>query len=212
MLDRVTVKYDLERYPFPRIVEKHVGSPLALLHEQYAYDRLSCETEQHTDLHAVLYDIGPEFFETYQQFLVGVVAPLVGGELIFQRIPNFRFQLPGNVAVRGFHRDRDDGHQAAEINCWVPLTSVDESSAVWMEGWEDAGYHQPALVQPGEFLLFDGANLEHGNKVSRSLTTRVSFDFRVARRAVFVDSAARSMYRSVSFRIGEYFDVLPSER
>jgi hypothetical protein len=208
MLDRVVVRYDLERFPFPAIVEKHVGHALPLLHETYSYDRLRRGTEQHTELHALLYEVGPVFHETYRRFLHEVVRPLLGDDLVFQRIPNFRFQLPGNVAVRGFHRDREDGHQAAEINCWVPLTPVDETSAVWMETWEGAGNHAPAVVQPGELLVFDGSNLEHGNQVNASATTRVSFDFRVARRSVFLDSPDRSMYRDVSFRVGDYFDVL----
>ena len=31
----------------------------------------------------------------------------------------------------------------------------------------------------GQMLVFDGANLEHGNRINRSDETRVSFDFRV---------------------------------
>jgi hypothetical protein len=205
MLDHVIIDYDLERFPFPSIVAEHVGSPLDRLHEHHSYERLARGTEQHTPLHAVLYAIGPGFHELYRSFVEEVVAPAIGDDLLVQRIPNFRFQLPGNVAVRGFHRDRDDGHQEAEINCWVPLTPVEESSAVWIESIEGKGDHRPVLVQPGDMLVFDGANLEHGNVVHDGCSTRVSFDFRVVRRSLFEVSDRRSMYRSVRFDVGEYF-------
>lgn len=211
MLDRVVVAYDLQRYPFPTVVRDHLGLELATLHEHYHYDRLVRGTEQHTELHARLYALGAPFHELYRRFVREVVQPALGGELLVQIKPNFRFQLPGNVAVRGFHRDRDDGHQMAEINCWVPLTPVVPTTAVWIETYEGSGDHTSAPAQPGQLLLFDGANLEHGNLPNESPSTRVSFDFRVARAQAFVPSDARSMYRSVRFSIGEYFEPLEIE-
>ncbi|MGQ0825949.1 MAG: hypothetical protein ACT4OX_13135 [Actinomycetota bacterium] len=208
MLDRVIVRYDLERHPFPQMVRDHVGYDLARLHEQYEFDRLVRGTEQHTVLHKLLYSIGPEFGDMYRAFVADVVQPTIGGEIFYQRIPNFRFQLPNNVAVRGMHRDRDDGHQPAEINCWMPLTPVCESSSVWIERADGAGDHRPALAQPGEMLIFDGPNLEHGNVLHTGDSTRVSFDFRVVRQHAFVKSDKRSMYEQVRYAIGEYFDPL----
>lgn len=208
MLSHVIIPYDLDRFPFPSIVEEHVGSPLARLHERYEFERLARGTEQHTPLHALLYSIGPSFHDLYRRFVGDFVARTVGGDLLFQRIPNFRFQLPGNIAVRGYHRDRDDGHQVSEINCWMPLTPVDETSAVWIESTDGAGDHRPVVAQPGEMLVFDGANLEHGNVVHDGRSTRVSFDFRVIRRHLFVASEQLSMYRGVRFDVGEYFEPL----
>jgi ectoine hydroxylase-related dioxygenase (phytanoyl-CoA dioxygenase family) len=208
MIDRIILDYDLERYPFPRIVEEHVGSKLTHLHEEYSYERFARGTEQHTDLHKLLYAIGPSFREAYLEFLSDVVRPLLGDAIVYQRIPNFRFQLPGNIAVRNFHRDREDGHQPAEINFWVPLTPIEPSNAVWIESFEGGCDFSPALVQPGQVLVFDGANLEHGNHESRSATTRVNFDFRVIRRPCYVETDATSMYRGIRFKIGEYYDVI----
>lgn len=208
MIDRIVIGYDLERYPFPGLVREHVGSDLTHLHERFSFERLERGTEQHTDLHKLLYEIGDEFFDSYRRFLVEVVKPLLGDAIVYQRIPNFRFQLPGNLAVRGFHRDREDGHQPAEINFWVPLTPIESSNAVWIESSEGAADFSPALVQPGQVLVFDGANLEHGNHLSTSSTTRVNFDFRVIRKPCYTASDERSMYRDIRFVIGDYYDVL----
>src|SRR5215472_9323904 len=179
MLPWVIIQYDLDEFPFPAIVARHVGSELSRLHERYQLERLAYGTEQQT--------------------------PLIGDDVIYQMRPNFRVQLPGNIAVRGFHRDRDDNHLKTEINCWLPLTPVSDTTAVWIESWEGAGDHRPAVVQPGELLVFDGSNLEHGNRESTSATTRVSFDFRVVPGSVFQPSNARSVYLGVRFQLGEYF-------
>ena len=205
MLPWVIIQYDLDEFPFPAIVARHVGSELSRLHERYQLERLAYGTEQQTPLHELLYSIGEPFFETYARFLRRVVRPLIGDDVIYQMRPNFRVQLPGNIAVRGFHRDRDDNHLKTEINCWLPLTPVSDTTAVWIESWEGAGDHRPAVVQPGELLVFDGSNLEHGNRESTSATTRVSFDFRVVPGSVFQPSNARSVYLGVRFQLGEYF-------
>lgn len=208
MLNHVIINYDLDRFPFPSLVGKHVGSPLDRLHERFSFERLSRGTEQHTELHALLYSVSSDFHALYLRFVEEVVAGAIGPDLLYQCIPNFRFQLPGNVAVRGFHRDRDDGHQEAEINCWMPLTPVDETSAVWIESFDGRGDHRPVLAQPGEMLVFDGANLEHGNVVHDGESTRVSFDFRVVRRHTFAATDRRSMYRGVRMDVGDYFAPL----
>ncbi len=209
MLDRFVIDYSLDRYPFPQVVQEHVGKELPLLHEHFQYPRLVRGFEQHTDLHALLYSIGPEFHTLYRRFLVEFVQPIFGEDLYVQRIPNFRFQLPGNIAVRGLHRDRDDGHQSAEINCWVPLTPMGPTSAVWIESTDGRADHTPSPAQPGQMLVFDGANLEHGNVDSAEETTRVNFDFRDVRARLLAQSDERSMYREVPFTADDYFELLP---
>jgi ectoine hydroxylase-related dioxygenase (phytanoyl-CoA dioxygenase family) len=56
-------------------------------------------------------------------------------------------------------------------------------------------------------LVFDGANLKHGNYVNRTGSTRVSFDFRVIPRSRYVDSDRTSVNTGVPFKVGGYFTV-----
>ena len=55
-------------------------------------------------------------------------------------------------------------------------------------------------------LVFDGANLEHGNRVNRSDRTRLSFDFRVVPEPLFRDRDKRSLNTKMRFALGEYFE------
>jgi ectoine hydroxylase-related dioxygenase (phytanoyl-CoA dioxygenase family) len=208
MLGFLIVNYERLAFPFQQIVESHVGYELSQLHQRYRFERLARGTEQHTALHRHLYSIGPDFFSLYHRFLHEVVTPLVGEPIIYQQKPNFRVQLPGNVAVRGYHRDRDDHHLRTGINFWVPLTPVSRHTAVWIETWEGSGRYRPACAQPGQVLVFDGANLSHGNRTNESTRTRLSFDFRVVPASLFESSSDRSMYKGVRFALGEYFERL----
>ena len=90
----------------------------------------------------------------------------------------------------------------------IPLTPVTRHTAVWIETWEGSGDYRPACAQPGQVLVFDGANLSHGNRTNQSTQTRVSFDFRVVPSSVFEPSEGRSMYKGVRFTLGEYFERL----
>ncbi len=208
MLGFLIVNYDRSAFPFEKIVAEHVGHDLSTLHQCYQFERLKRGTEQHTAIHRHLYAIGPEFFSLYHRFLDKLVTPLIGESIVYQRKPNFRVQLPGNIAVRDFHRDRDDNHLRTGINFWVPLTPVSQDTAVWIETWEGSDRYRPGCAQPGEVLVFDGANLRHGNRTNESTQTRLSFDFRVVPDSLFESSTARSMYKGVQFIIGEYFDRL----
>ncbi len=208
MLTNVLLPYDTEKFGFYGLVRDHLGFEPSKLHEHYSFDRLRRGTEQHTEAHKRLYAIDDSFRVLYRQFVGEVIRPFLGESIVFQAIPNFRVQLPDNVSVRGFHRDRDDAHPVTEINFWVPLTPVEESNAVWMETAEGAEDYRPLLAQPGQVLVFDGANLSHGNQVSSADLTRVSFDFRVILKRLFVPSEDRSMYKGIKFDVGEYYEEL----
>src|SRR5688572_4638723 len=111
MLSRLIVRYDTERYPFARIMADHLGVPdLGLLHHTYQFPLLTRGTDQATELHRRMYEIGEEFFEAYRRFVAEQVLDLLGEDTVFQRIPNFRAQIPANVGVGSFHRDRDNNH------------------------------------------------------------------------------------------------------
>jgi hypothetical protein len=207
VLSKVIIPYDTERYPFARLVAEHLGvADLSLLHNQYSYALLTRETDQMTPLHRRLYDIGEAFYDMYRMFVFQEVRKLLGENVIYQRKPSFRFQLPGNIAVGKFHRDRDNFHDTTEINLWVPLTPITPDTAVWVESREGARDFRPCLLNYGEVLVFDGANLEHGNQINHSGRTRLSFDFRVVPEALFRDSDKQSVNTKMRFALGDYFE------
>jgi hypothetical protein len=209
-LDRlpyVRLSYDTETYPFSTLVGRHLAvDDLSQLHAWFDVPALSCETQQHTDLHRRLYDIGSEFDDHYRAFVKKCVIPWIGEDVAFQATPNFRFQMPGSKAVNDWHTDRDHGHGHEEINFWVPLTTVTEHNCVWIEPGDGLA-PVPMPCELGEVLIFDGAGRRHGNKVNASVRTRVSFEFRVIPMSRYVDRPDdKSTVMGKRFVLGDYFD------
>jgi ectoine hydroxylase-related dioxygenase (phytanoyl-CoA dioxygenase family) len=63
-------------------------------------------------------------------------------------------------------------------------------------------------VKYGEVLVFDGANLLHGNKINKTKDTRVSIDFRLVDPHRFVSNDGKSINGITSFTVGGYFEKL----
>eukprot|EP00939_MAST-03C_sp_MAST-3C-sp1_P003112 g3112.t1 len=78
-----------------------------------------------------------------------------------------------------FHCDAQYGHQDGEVNFWMPLTRIDESSTLWAESEPaKADWYPFAPMVPGEIWQFPGSNCRHFTRPNVSGTTRVSLDFR----------------------------------
>jgi hypothetical protein len=201
------IHYSQNRYPFAELMRHHLGvGPLELLHLVWPLAPLTKSTEQKTALHQRMYAIGDEFKSVYRRFVVDVIQPFVGERVVLQCIPNFRFQMPNSAAVTSWHRDKDTGHGERELNIWVPLTAVCSRNCVWLESSPGLEDYLPAVVPEGCALVFDGANLRHGNVVNTSSFTRVSFDFRVIKESEYEDRAQTSVNLGKRFAVGEYFE------
>jgi hypothetical protein len=209
-IETSVISYDVERYPFPAIIEDYLGADrLDGIHEGTDVALLTREKDQSTEFHRAYYDrFGDDFEDVYEQFLIEVVRPFVGEDLVYQRIPTFRVHLPGNIAVGEFHRDRDYSHGDGEINFWLPVTRAWDTNAVWIESEEGAANFEPHTVEVGQVLVFDGVNLAHGNKTNETGKTRVSFDFRVIPRSQYRPRTDVSVNTGVKFEIGGYFKEL----
>ncbi|MFI6173447.1 hypothetical protein ACIBCN_42180 [Nocardia sp. NPDC051052] len=203
--------YDMRKYPFDQLMRTHLGvEALEDLHEYHNAPRLTSENEQATDLHRLLYKIGQEFYDVYTRFVADWVRPLFGEGLVYQSRPNFRFQLPGDVAVAEWHRDSDVGHHASETNIWIPLTTVNERNCVWLESAHGARDFKPAVVSVGSALIFKATDLLHGNVKNTSGRTRVSFEFRVIKASEYQDRDEVSVNLSKRFAVGDYFERMPA--
>lgn len=187
--------YDLAEYDFPSALRAILGvDDLAALTAGGPGDpdaslyRNMEEAPHYRTLGAALADPArsASFAALYRRFVAERVAPEHPGPILYQARPTFRMLFPDTGGAARFHRDRDYGHDPAEVNYTVALTPAFASNAIWIESADGAADHAPIEMQPGQFARFDGANLSHGARRNETGAARVSFDFRV----VAMDRAA----------------------
>ena len=205
------LKYDTSLYPFREIVKTNIKTnTLENLHEVEKYDTLVREKDQSTTWHKRFYrDDLNRFQKLYNTFIKNFIKyEFELDEIIYQKIPTFRVHLKDNQAVGEWHRDRDYNHGKSEINIWLPFTDAYDTNTIWIESEEDKNDFKPYNVSYGEVLVFNGANLIHGNKTNIEHDTRVSVDFRIVNPTEFIPSTKGSINTNTSFDIGGYFQKL----
>ena len=200
--------YATGAYLFKPLLESKFGQDLSALHEDL--ETFNVDTDQSSKYHKIFYDLPEdhEFFINFKKFVQDEVRPLFNEPIVFQRKPTFRVHFKNNLAVGGFHRDRDYNHSEHEVNFFVPLTKAFESNTIWVESEEGKEDFSPMEASYGEFYMWNGANLKHGNKKNATESTRVSFDFRVLPKSKYIVSGKKSITQGVSFEIGKYYEEL----
>lgn len=206
--------YNTSDYPFLEAIQLALGlkgEDLSKLHEVVPVDLERISTnDQDSELHRMYYEnFDKHIKELYLDFVNVHVKSYFGfNECVFQQVPTFRVHRVGNLAVNEWHKDKDYNHGMEEINCWLPVTSAYGTNTIWIESEEDKGDYRPLDCEYGEVLVFDGANLHHGNKTNEEPDTRVSFDFRVVDTAKFKDRGLKTVNVGKAFSIGDYFSVM----
>ena len=201
--------YDIYSYGFALLLKRAVGAKdLSSLHEEL--ETFNVDTDQSSKYHKIFYSLpeNHQFFLNFKRFVKDEIRPLFDEDIIFQRKPTFRLHFKGNLAVGAFHRDRDYNHSMHEVNFFVPLTEAFDSNTVWVESEEGKEDFSPMEASYGEFYMWDGANLSHGNKKNTTGSTRVSFDFRVLPKSKYTTSDKKSVTQGVPFEIGKYYEEL----
>lgn len=131
--------------------------------------------------------------KVYDDFIHFVVVPLLDcGELLYQRPPTLRCQMPGLgalssktpapgvVSMTRAHRDSDfAAHHGAEINFWIPVTRVWGSNSLYAESAPELQDFHAFELSYGEMAIFNGSRCLHYTEANRTDAVRVSFDFRV---------------------------------
>jgi hypothetical protein len=183
---------------------------LEKIHENINYEKFDREHDQSSVWHKKYYDGNADFLALYRSFIDKEIRKLFPNEeyLVYQKIPTFRVHLKNNVSVGEFHRDRDYNHGRSEINFHMPFTDTNSSNSIWMESQEGLEDYKPYVLKYGQLLMFDGANLKHGNKLNDSDDTRVSVDFRVVPFSKFEGSDKGSINTHVQFNIGGYLEKI----
>jgi len=207
--------YDTKKYPFRGIIEeileiKNSKFELTELHDIETYDLLNREKDQSTKWHKKYYEKFETSFKPIYLKLIEELKYRYGYQsIVYQKIPTFRVQLGnGNLAVGEWHKDKTYNHGSDELNFWMPFTDTNDLNCVWFESEEDKGDFRPYNVNYGEILVFDGANLNHGNQKNDSGFTRVSVDFRLVDPQKFKPNQEGSINMKTKFDIGGYFEKL----
>jgi len=205
------LRYDTSLYPFREVIKSSLKTnTLENLHEVEKYDTLVREKDQSTTWHKRFYRDDLNKFQTlYNTFIRNFIKyEFELDEIIYQKIPTFRVHLKNNQAVGEWHRDRDYNHGTSEINIWLPFTDAYNTNTIWIESEEDKKDFKPYNVSYGEVLVFNGANLLHGNKTNIEHDTRVSVDFRIVNPTEFIPSTKGSINTNTSFDVGGYFQKI----
>ena len=186
----VRIKYDLNEYPFTKILERYVFkvSTLSKLHVYFKNYKI----RKHC-VHKLVYndnlvlrslmqnlDQGTVFMKLYHRFIRNIIAPKYGGKISYTNCPKMRVHLANTESVSKWHRDVDITKRPEQINVFLPFTDCFETNTLWCESDYGKGDYQPIPIKNGEAFLFDGGFLSHGTVFNTTSTTRVSLDFRFA--------------------------------
>ena len=205
------LKYDTERYPFREIIQDIFGHDnLERFHETIQEEIAFADqyNDQDTNHHRKFYSQFEEkLIPTYHKFVSEFVRPMFEQSIIFQVKPTFRCNIPGNRAVP-YHRDSDFNHESYERNFWLPFTNTNAHNTIIIESQRGKKDFKPYVLDYGEVLFFDGANLEHGNELNESNESRLSMDFRVTLDNMFHDSENETLSANTKMVLGEYWEKI----
>ena len=206
--------YDVNKYCFRHEIEQMFGtSELEKIHkiEECDFGVLNMETDQTTKLHKNFYKKVREsnFLEEYKKFLREVILPQFNEPLLYQKIPTFRVQVPNNLSVAEFHNDKSYSHSPEEVNIFLPITDAKETYTIWDQSEENLADYSPMNAEYGEYYIWDGANLKHGNKINQSDVSRFSVDFRVMPYSKYDDKNVKeTVTTKTKLKLGSYFELM----
>ena len=206
--------YNLDEYNFRHEIEKMFGTDqLERIHEieDCDFGILNMETDQTTYLHKKFYEKVGEtnFLDDYKKFIKDVILPHFNEDLLYQKIPTFRIQVPDNISVAEFHNDKSYSHSPDEVNIFLPITEAKETYTIWSESQENLGDYSPMNAKYGEYYIWDGANLKHGNKINESNISRFSVDFRVLPFSKYDENNMQeTITTKIKLKLGSYFELM----
>jgi len=206
--------FDREEYKFRSEVEgMFQTNDLEHIHEveDCSFGILSFATDQRTKLHKTFYSQVREsnFLNVYHKFLKEVILPKFNQDILYQKIPTFRAQVPNNISVAEFHKDKSYSHSPHEVNIFLPLTPAKDTSTIWVESEEDLGDYSPMNADYGEYYIWNGSNLKHGNKINTTGMTRFSIDFRILPYKNYDDSDIKeTVTTKTKLTLGDYFELM----
>ena len=222
------INYDIEKYPFKKIVSEILGvDDLYNIHKAHYDDNFKRENYikgvggalQSTFFHKKFYENSKKFCILYRVFNKDVITKIYDEDILYQTIPTFRVQAYNSVSVigldhnenskelgiEGLHRDKDYNHSNEEENYFLPFVDTNKHNAIWAESKPDKADYSPFILKYGQVKKWNGANLMHGNVVNTSGESRVSVDFRVLPISKFDGKKRETLTQKIKFEIGGYW-------
>jgi len=210
------VNYDNNKYNFLTVLQTLYGvSNLQLIHKDWekarSYELLDdVKTDQSTVYHKYFYDniSNTDWYKIYKKFIADIIKPLFSETILYQRVPTFRVHQPGNLAVAAYHKDSDYAHSTHEVNFFLPFTPAFDNNTIWVESEQNKADYKPMNTGVGQVIMWDGANLMHGNKANDTGVSRVSVDFRVLPESKYINNNKVSFSNNTKMVIGDYYDKI----
>lgn len=208
------VEFDKKSFLLLEILQDHFSTKnLDTLHNGLNYKLFTMKEDQSSSIHKKFYEIynTNTFLNEYKKLLKEFIKPLYNEAIVYQQKPTFRIHMPNNVAVGEYHKDRDYSHCTKELNYWLPFTKAFGTNTIWIESEEDKGDYKPYELEYGQILVFDGANLSHGNKTNTTNVSRVNIDFRVMPISLYNEteqSLKSSTHLKLPMTIGNYYEKI----
>lgn len=216
--------YDTSKYPFSRILKSIYGvnnldelhNHIETLNNFNADLGKDSESQYHKIFYKEIKKSNSELRNTWELFLANEVINHFpsSNSLLVQKLPNIRIHIPNGLAVKRWHCDSDQDHKhpLGEINSVIPLTNMFDTNSIWRESSPEEGDFKPFDLKVGEIIYWNGNTCIHGNKINKSLKTRISFDFRVLNRDKYNEYVANpyntqnsTATMGTKFIIGEYY-------
>ena len=167
------------------------------------------------------YDSNDIIKKKYLEFINNTIKPLLGSDkIVYQTTPNIRFHLPNctnigkrdsdpNSEVIGLHCDSEFNHLEREINIILPITDMYDTNSIYFNNIENSldNYNNLKLNKNQYFTGYFNKVL-HYNCINKTNKTRVSFDFRIIPKDMYLDSDKTSATSKTKFKIGEYYSII----
>lgn len=212
----IKCNYNTKDFNFAKIVQDIFNvKDLSKIHESVTYDKeipTDASKDQKSSFHKIFYQTyenpSDKFLPLYKNFVKHIASThYADKKIIFQKRPTFRVHAPNNLAVAAWHKDKLYNHSPDEINVYLPITDAFDTNTLWVESDEDKGDYSPMNANYGQYVIWDGANLNHGNKKNDTNVSRVSCDFRIIFSENF-NYVGTSATQKVKMELGHYWEIL----
>lgn len=176
-------KYDTNQFPFRELFSALIGN-YNLEHLSYDYlsynlSEIAPGLDNNSYYHQLFYKNMHDspFMYCYNNFIGSQIKD--GERLIFQKYPTLRISFPNGKSVAAYHVDSEYNHPVEEVNIWLPFTDAHDTNSIYIESEPGKKDYKPQIVAYGEYIMFEGGILSHGNEVNKTGLTRISIDMRV---------------------------------
>ena len=88
-------------------------------------DKTTCLSTSPRSVHAGFTPtFGTEYqnnLNIYNKFVREIIFPHFKKDILYQRFPTFRVQVPNNISVAEFHKDKTHSHSPHEVIIFLPI-------------------------------------------------------------------------------------------